>query len=193
MYVIQHCFICRPSDSTVSEDAGSWKTEENKIAEMWQKYSKRTVRNPRVTIRAEIRENIRPHLSPIADRSCEDICYRQIRLKKLTIWKKSFLYRFTRWFFMMHLQTPEPHQVAKHPNAYTVHYTFAWCKSPVSNFRYLTHTVMNGRCVRAESCDAGTGVGVPGKNLTGFFPDFSTAQYHVTGTQPCPQKNAGHC
>jgi hypothetical protein len=22
MYVIQHCFICRPSDSTVSEDAG---------------------------------------------------------------------------------------------------------------------------------------------------------------------------
>jgi hypothetical protein len=23
MYVIQHCFICRPSDSTVSEDAGS--------------------------------------------------------------------------------------------------------------------------------------------------------------------------
>jgi hypothetical protein len=31
-------------------------------------------------------------------------------------------------------------------------------------------------------------VGVPGKNLTGFFPDFSTAQYHVTGTQPCPQK-----
>ncbi len=23
MYVIQHCFICRPSDSTVLEDAGS--------------------------------------------------------------------------------------------------------------------------------------------------------------------------
>ncbi len=22
MYVVQHCFICRPSDSTVSEDAG---------------------------------------------------------------------------------------------------------------------------------------------------------------------------
>ncbi len=22
MYVIQHCFICRPSDSTVSDDAG---------------------------------------------------------------------------------------------------------------------------------------------------------------------------
>jgi hypothetical protein len=22
MYVIQHCYICRPSDSTVSEDAG---------------------------------------------------------------------------------------------------------------------------------------------------------------------------
>jgi hypothetical protein len=22
MYVIQHCFLCRPSDSTVSEDAG---------------------------------------------------------------------------------------------------------------------------------------------------------------------------
>jgi hypothetical protein len=22
MYVIQHCFFCRPSDSTVSEDAG---------------------------------------------------------------------------------------------------------------------------------------------------------------------------
>ncbi len=22
MYIIQHCFICRPSDSTVSEDAG---------------------------------------------------------------------------------------------------------------------------------------------------------------------------
>ena len=22
LYVIQHCFICRPSDSTVSEDAG---------------------------------------------------------------------------------------------------------------------------------------------------------------------------
>ncbi len=22
IYVIQHCFICRPSDSTVSEDAG---------------------------------------------------------------------------------------------------------------------------------------------------------------------------
>jgi hypothetical protein len=22
MYFIQHCFICRPSDSTVSEDAG---------------------------------------------------------------------------------------------------------------------------------------------------------------------------
>ncbi len=22
MYVLQHCFICRPSDSTVSEDAG---------------------------------------------------------------------------------------------------------------------------------------------------------------------------
>jgi hypothetical protein len=31
-------------------------------------------------------------------------------------------------------------------------------------------------------------VGVRRKNLTGFFPDFSTAQYHVTGTQPCPQK-----
>ena len=40
----------------------------------------------------------------------------------------------------------------------------------------------------AESCDAGTEVGVRRKNLTGFFPDFSTAQYHVTGTQPCPQK-----
>jgi hypothetical protein len=23
MYYIQHCFICRPSDSTVSEDAGT--------------------------------------------------------------------------------------------------------------------------------------------------------------------------
>jgi hypothetical protein len=22
MYIVQHCFICRPSDSTVSEDAG---------------------------------------------------------------------------------------------------------------------------------------------------------------------------
>jgi hypothetical protein len=25
MYDIQHCFICRPSDSTVSEDAGIYK------------------------------------------------------------------------------------------------------------------------------------------------------------------------
>jgi hypothetical protein len=83
-------------NSACSDDLKSWKTEENKIAEMWQKYSKRAVRNPRVTARAEIRENIRPHLSPIADRSCEDICYRQILLKKLSIWKKSFLYRFTR-------------------------------------------------------------------------------------------------
>ncbi len=31
MYCIQHCFICRPSDSTVSEDAGIEKGWHSKL------------------------------------------------------------------------------------------------------------------------------------------------------------------
>jgi hypothetical protein len=30
-YFIQHCFICRPSDSTVSEDAGTEPTRKGKL------------------------------------------------------------------------------------------------------------------------------------------------------------------
>ncbi len=107
--------------------------EEKKIADMWQKYSKRAVRNPRVTIRAEIRENIKSHLSPVAGR-VRTFFITKFASKSLAYGKNRFFIGLPDDFLMMHLQTSEPHQVAKHPNAYTL----ACCKSPVSNFRYLT-------------------------------------------------------